>query len=239
MQFIYQIMGKESSERIQTSILNGLEKKVLIKLATIQPRWVTSDMLTYLGVVGAIICAIGFTLAHINIHYLWLSSLGLVINWYGDSLDGTIARVRQTQRPVYGFFIDHSLDAVTIIIMCIGAGFSPIFRLDIALLVLAGYLALSIYTYVCTILEGKFRLTYGALGPTEFRLAIILLNTICMYTPWIHIQFQCFNQHFGVYDLGAICIGIFIYTAYIVQFIKDRRILAEQDPIKPYHPENQ
>lgn len=114
-------MGKESSERIQTSILNGLEKKVLIKLATIQPRWVTSDMLTYLGVVGAIICAIGFTLAHINIHYLWLSSLGLVINWYGDSLDGTIARVRQTQRPVYGFFIDHSLDAVTIIIMCIGA----------------------------------------------------------------------------------------------------------------------
>lgn len=137
-------MGKESSERIQTSILNGLEKKVLIKLATIQPRWVTSDMLTYLGVVGAIICAIGFTLAHINIHYLWLSSLGLVINWYGDSLDGTIARVRQTQRPVYGFFIDHSLDAVTIIIMCIGAGFSPIFRLDIALLVLAGYLALSI-----------------------------------------------------------------------------------------------
>ena len=197
-------MGKESSERIQTSILNGLEKKVLIKLATIQPRWVTSDMLTYLGVVGAIICAIGFTLAHINIHYLWLSSLGLVINWYGDSLDGTIARVRQTQRPVYGFFIDHSLDAVTIIIMCIGAGLSPIFRLDIALLV-----------------------------------AIILLNTICMYTPWIHIQFQCFNQHFGVYDLGAICIGIFIYTAYIVQFIKDRRILAEQDPIKPYHPENQ
>lgn len=232
-------MGKESSERIQTSILNRLEKKVLIKLATIQPRWVTSDMLTYLGVVGAIICAIGFTLAHINIRYLWLSSLGLVINWYGDSLDGTIARVRQTQRPVYGFFIDHSLDAVTIIIMCIGAGLSPIFRLDIALLVLAGYLALSIYTYVCTILEGKFRLTYGALGPTEFRLAIILLNTICMYTPWIHIQFQCFNQHFGVYDLGAICIGIFIYTAYIVQFIKDRRILAEQDPLKPYHPENQ
>ena len=100
-------MGKETSTRIQTSILNALEKKALVWLAGKQPRWMTSDVLTYIGVLGAVVCAVGFALANLDIRYLWLSSLGLVINWYGDSLDGTLARVRNTQRPVYGFFIDH------------------------------------------------------------------------------------------------------------------------------------
>lgn len=96
-------MGKETSERIQTSVLNAAEKKVLVWLAQRQPAWVTSDFLTYTGVVGALVCAVGFVLAHIDKNYLWISSLGLVINWYGDSLDGTLARVRNAQRPVYGF----------------------------------------------------------------------------------------------------------------------------------------
>ena len=173
-------MGKETSERIQTSVLNAAEKKVLVWLAQRQPAWVTSDFLTYTGVVGALVCAVGFVLAHIDKNYLWISSLGLVINWYGDSLDGTLARVRNAQRPVYGFFIDHTLDAVTICIMCIGAGLSPMFRLDVAMLVLVGYLVLSIYTYISTILSGKFLLTYGSLGPTEFRLIVILINTVFM-----------------------------------------------------------
>ena len=88
-------MGKETSERIQTSVLNAAEKKVLVWLAQRQPAWVTSDFLTYTGVVGALVCAVGFILAHIDKNYLWISSLGLVINWYGDSLDGTLARVKQ------------------------------------------------------------------------------------------------------------------------------------------------
>lgn len=229
-------MGKETSERIQTSFLNRAEKKVLVWLAHRQPKWVNSDMLTYVGVLGAVICAIGFILAHRNVNYLWLSSLGLVINWYSDSLDGTIARVRQTQRPVYGFFIDHSLDAVTICIMCVGAGLSPMFRLDIALLVLSGYLVLSIYTYVCTILKDEFRLTYGKFGPTEFRLVIILINTLYIYTSWSNIRFSYHGQQVGVYDLGALAIGAFLYTAYFSQFVKDRRVLAEKDPVKPYRP---
>ena len=152
-------MGKEMSSRIQTSILNAAEKKVLVWLAERQPRWVTSDFLTYVGVLGAVVCALGCVLSNINVNYLWISSLGLVINWYGDSLDGTLARVRHIQRPIYGFFIDHTLDAITICIMCIGFGLSPAFRLDVTLLVLAGYLVLSIYTYICTILKDEFRLT--------------------------------------------------------------------------------
>ena len=206
-------MGKETSERIQTSILNAAEKKALVWMAQRLPGWVTSDMLTYLGVAGAVICAVGFVLGNVNVNYLWISSLGLVVNWFGDSLDGTVARVRNTQRPVYGFFIDHT-------------------RLDVALLVLAGYLALSIYTYIGAILKGEFRLTYSSFGPTEFRLVVILINTLYMYTSWADNRFVLLNYEFGVFDVLAFAIAVFLFVAYFVQFTKDRSVLAEKDPLK-------
>lgn len=93
--------NKADAKRIQTSVLNTLEKKVLIWLAERQPKWMTSDILTYIGSFGALIVASGYILSAWNINFLWLSSWGFIINWYGDSLDGTLARVRKTQRPVY------------------------------------------------------------------------------------------------------------------------------------------
>ena len=95
------------SNRIQTSILNGVERKALIWLAKRQPSWVTSDMLTLVGSIGAVIIAVGYMLSGININFLWLATFGFLVNWYGDSLDGTLARVRNAQRPLYGFFVDH------------------------------------------------------------------------------------------------------------------------------------
>ena len=228
-------MGKEQSERIQTSFLNRAEKVALVWLAKRQPRWVTSDMLTYIGVVGALVCAIGFALGCQNIYYLWLSSFGLFINWYGDSLDGTLARVRQTQRPKYGFFIDHSLDVVTICMMCLGAGLSPVFRLDIALMVLAAYLGLSVYTYIGTIIKGEFLLTYGGFGPTELRLLIILMNTTYMYIEPLRtwsctVCSQTFH-FFDVLGIFIVCLMAFFWTS---KFLKDRKALSELDPLKPY-----
>lgn len=231
-------MGKELSARIQTSILNAAEKKVLVWLAERQPRWVTSDFLTYLGVLGAVVCAAGCILSNINVNYLWISSLGLVINWYGDSLDGTLARVRHTQRPLYGFFIDHTLDAITICIMCVGFGLSPAFRLDVTLLVLAGYLVLSIYTYICTILKDEFRLTYSSFGPTEFRLVVIILNTVYMYVPGSSTRYVVLGCDFGVFDFIGLAIAAFLFIIHLCQFAKDRKVLSLRDPLKPYHPEN-
>ena len=177
-------MGKEKSERIQTSFLNSAEKKALVWLAGRQPKWMTSDILTYIGVFGSVLFAVGCFLANSNVFYLWMASLGLVIHWYGDSMDGTLARVRNTQRPVYGFFIDHTLDVVTTALIFIGVGCSPMFRMDVALFAFSGYLGLSIYTYIGMILKDEFRLTYGKLGPTEFRLLLILMCILYMYTPW-------------------------------------------------------
>ena len=230
-------MGNEKAERIQTSFLNAMEKKALIWLAHRQPRWMTSDMLTYLGMFGAAVCALGYALSNWNIYWLWLSSLGLFINWYGDSLDGTLARVRQLQRPVYGFFIDPSLDAIAICFFCLGGGLSPMFKMEIAMLILVGYLVLSIYTYICTILKDEFRLTYGGgFGPTEMRLFIILLNTLAIYTPWISIRYNWYGYEFGVFDIVGFFISVVLFGMWLSQFLKDRRLLAERDPLKPYHP---
>ena len=225
-------MGKETSQRIQTSLLNAVEKKVLVWMAERLPGWVTSDMLTFLGVGGAVVCAVGFVLANFDVMWLWLSSLGLVINWFGDSLDGTLARVRNTQRPVYGFFIDHTLDAVTQCIMFVGAGLSPMFRLDVALLVLAGYLCLSVYTYIGAILKGEFRLTYSSFGPTEFRLIVILLNTLYMYISWADNRFTLQGCEFGVFDAICFVVALILFAMYLVQFAKDKKVLAKQDPLK-------
>lgn len=225
-------MGKETSVRIQTSLLNNVEKKFLVWLANRQPKWVTSDFLTYVGLLGAVLCAVGFILSNIHIEFLWLSSFGLLVNWYGDSLDGTLARVRNASRPQYGFFIDHSLDSITVTIMCVGAGLSPMFRFDVALLVLTGYLLLSIYTYICTIVKNEFRLTYGKFGPTEFRLLIIIINTIFIYTHWQNLNFQLKNQTFGISDISGIIIAAILFIMWFCQFVKDRKIFSKNDPLK-------
>lgn len=225
-------MGHESSERIQTSILNKAEKKLLVWLAQRQPTWVTSDFLTFIGVLGAVIFVAGGLLANLDARWLWLSSLGLAVNWYGDSLDGTLARVRQTQRPVYGFFIDHTLDAITTTCIFVGVGLSPVLRMDVALAGLAGYLCLSVYTYVCTILKGEFRLTYAAFGPTEFRLLLVVINTVYIYAPWAKLRFEAGGVCLGSFDFVGLAVTAVLFLVFATQFIKDKRVLGRQDPLR-------
>lgn len=227
-------MGHESSERIQTSILNKLEKKALVWLAQRQPAWVTSDFLTFVGLAGAALFVVGGILANLDKHFLWIGTLGLVINWYGDSLDGTLARVRNTQRPIYGFFIDHTLDALTTCMICIGIGLSPMMRMDVALLILAGYLCLSIYTYISTIIINEFRLTYGKLGPTEVRLLLIALALLYIYTPWADLQYTVYGFCITLFDIIGCAITAILFLLYVTQLAKDLRALDKKDPLKPY-----
>ena len=191
----------------------------------------TSDILTGIGVVGAIVVALGYFLSNYNIGWLWLSSLGFAINWYGDSLDGTLARVRGTQRPKYGFFLDHTIDALTISLMCVGAGLGPMLKFEIALMVLAAYLVLSVYTYICTIVKGEFRLTYGKLGPTEFRLIVIILNTLWIYTPWRFTTIAVGSLSLGLFDIGGLAIALILIGLCCGQWLKDRKQLSAADPL--------
>lgn len=228
-------MGNSNAKRIQNSLLGAAEKKLLVRIANRLPRWVTSDFLTWTGVAGAFICAIGYALGNIDIRFLWIASLGFVINWFGDSLDGTMARVRNTQRPTYGFFIDHSLDAFTICVMCIGAGLSPLFGLDIALFVLAGYLVISIQTYINTILKDEFLLNYGGFGPTEFRLVMVLINTAGMYLPWQRWSLEVCGRSIGFFNVIGIVILVILWSLNIFSFCRDLRNFAKIDPPKSYN----
>ncbi len=223
----------KQSQRIQTSIINGVEKRVLVWLAERQPRWATSDMLTLVGVVGAFLTGLGFYLTHYNINWLWLSSAGLVVNWYGDSLDGTLARVRNCQRPLYGYYIDHTVDCINEAFMFIGAGLSPLVDLDLALYVFVLYLFMTINVSINAHLKSEFRLTYAKLGPTEFRLIIVIANTVLILFPrLVTYTLPLGGRAYTTLDLMAIAIIVLLAVIYLATIIADARHYAAIDPKK-------
>ena len=229
--------SKKQAARIQTSILNPLEKKVLVWLAERMPKWVTSDMLTLVGFFGSIIMATGYALANNDLRWLWLSCFGLLVNWFGDSLDGSLARVRNTQRKTYGFFIDHNVDVINETIMFIGVGCSPLVNMSFAMLALVAYFMLSIYVYIDCHLKGEMRLTYGGLGPTEFRLMLIIVNICFIYIPWLSEwkkPVTLFHNDFmiGLFDYIAVAAALLIFVFYLVSFFRDIKYFAKIDPPK-------
>ncbi len=228
---------KKQANRIQTSILNPYEKKILVYLAGRMPAWVTSDMLTFVGFLGALIVAAGYALSNLNLNWLWLASLGFLVNWFGDSLDGSLARVRETQRKTYGFFIDHNVDVINETIMFIGVGMSPLVNLTFMMGLLVSYLMLSVYVYIDCHLKGEMRLTYGGLGPTEFRLLAILVNTLYICFPvlnqWKHHIVLFHNEfNFGILDGIVIVVALIIFLFYLVGFLRDIKYFSRIDPPK-------
>ena len=228
--------NKADAVRIQTSVLNALEKKVLVWLAERQPRWMTSDILTYMGTFGAIVIATGYILSAWNINFLWLSSLGFILNWYGDSLDGTLARVRNTQRPIYGYYLDHTVDAINEVMIFVGVGLSGLMHLEIALLALIMYLLMTINVSINAHLKKEFKLTYASMGPTEFRIIMIIINTlfatIIPLREFSH-SFVLFGSEFTFKALDYIGIAIVIILAimHLTTVRNDIKDYAEIDPM--------
>lgn len=230
-------MGRhEESVRIQTSVLNGLEKRILVWLAGRQPKWMTSDILTVIGTLGAVIIAAGYILSARNINYLWLSSFGFLVNWYGDSLDGTLARVRKRQRPVYGYYLDHTVDAINEVIMFVGAGLSGLVHFELTLLILVVYLMLTINVSVNAHLKKEFKLTYAKMGPTEFRIIVVIINTILIYITPIRdfsaeLAVSGSTVVLSALDICCIFILAVLSAMYIVTVIKDARQYSKDDPM--------
>ena len=229
-------MTDKKAERIQTSFLNGIEKKALVWLAARQPKWMVSDMLTFIGTVGAIVIAAGYILSSHSIHFLWLSSLGFIINWYGDSLDGTLARVRDMQRPIYGYYLDHTVDCINEAFMFLGVGLSPLMNLPLALMILVVYLFLTINVSVNAHLKGEFKLTYLKLGPTEFRVFAILVNTLFILVRPLRDFSQQVNilghpAELRALDVAGIIILVLLVAIYLITIISDARAYAKADPM--------
>ena len=228
-------MEIKQAERIQTSIINALEKKALVWLAERQPKWVSSDFLSFIGFGGALLIALGYALTRISPYFLWLSTFGLLVNWYGDSLDGTLARVRKTQRPIYGYYLDHSLDCINEMLMFVGLGLSPLMDMRIALLMFIAYLLMTVNVSINAHLKGQFRLTYAKLGPTEFRIIAAIVNTILVCSSTIRgiripVSLLGTGINLSVLDIFGIVAFFIIFLMYIVSFLSDARGYARMDP---------
>ena len=230
-------METKQAVRIQTSFLNAVEKKVLVWIAERLPKWVSSDLLSAIGFVGAVIIAAGFVLSTRDINFLWLASFGLVVNWFGDSLDGTVARVRKHQRPVYGYYLDHMLDGINESLMFIGAGLSSLMHLSLALCVLVLYLLLTINVSINAHLKHEFRLTYARLGPTEFRIIMVIINTLLVLIKPLS-EFSLKTTIFAhpltlsLFDIVGAVIVLILLFIYLTTICHDAKYYAKIDPRK-------
>ncbi len=167
----------DAAKREMSFLLAAPERRVLRWVAARLPRGWMPDHLTAIGVVGAVVTGAGYLLSGRHPAWLWLATAGLALNWFGDSLDGTLARVRQIERPKYGYYIDHMVDAVNTTLIGAGFGLSPFVSLPAAMLLVILYLCLSINVYLESSVHGEFDLGFGIVGPTEVRILMALVNT--------------------------------------------------------------
>lgn len=216
--------------RVNDILLGPLERPALKWLAARMPDWVTPDHLTIIGTFGAFIIFFSYWLTNYNTSYLWLASLGLVINWFGDSLDGTLARYRNIQRPKYGFFVDHTVDSFNEALIFLGFGLSPYIRFEIASLLLIGYLLMSVLVYVRTCVTGEFVISYVGFGPTEMRVLGILANTALFF--WGNPVIKLFGNTLAIFDLVFFLVAMALFLVFIYSSFIQARQLARTDPAK-------
>jgi phosphatidylglycerophosphate synthase len=165
--------------RDHRSLLATAEKRLLIAIAQRLPLWVHSDHLTGLAMAAMAVASAGYVLARWHTHALWLVVFALAVNWFGDSLDGTLARVRKVERPKYGFYLDHVLDIVGITVLFGGLAASPFMSPVIALALLVAYLLVSGEVFLATAVKGVFKMSFGGIGPTELRI-LLAIGTIAL-----------------------------------------------------------
>jgi phosphatidylglycerophosphate synthase len=187
-----------SARRIQASFLAGLEKKTLVWLAERTPAHINSDHLTAIGFVGQLMAGAFYALSRWNEYYLLAVIVCLGVNWFGDSLDGTLARFRQQQRPRYGFYVDHMVDTFGAVAMMGGLAFSDYMHPWIAIGLLIAFLALSIQSYLASCTIGEFRLSFWSFGPTELRLLLAVGNLALLRWPVV------LHHHYRLFDIGGV-----------------------------------
>ncbi|MEQ1687611.1 MAG: CDP-alcohol phosphatidyltransferase family protein [Sphingopyxis sp.] len=199
-------------ERIQRNLLAAAERRLLTWLAARLPLWVTPDRLTTLGFLAAFAIGAGYALSHRDPAWLWLSIIAFFVNWFGDSLDGSLARFRKIERPSYGYFVDHSADALGNLAIVGGIGLSPYVRLDVALFALTGYLLLSIHTFLKAKAVDEFNLTYLAGGPTEMRIILIGVTLAMLWFGPGRIAGHSYSP-FDIFaaGFGAVLLGLFVF----------------------------
>ena len=198
-----QTLRFREAKRTQESFLAALEKKTLVWLAQRTPSWINSDHLTVLGLMAMAGAGLGYWWSRTNTIGLFVVIACLALNWLGDSLDGTLARVRNCQRPRYGFYVDHVVDAFGALFLLGGLALSGYMSPLVAIGLLIAYLLLSIEIYLASYTLGDFKISYFKMGPTELRILLSIGNIALLYKSVVHL----FGRAYRLFDVGG-TIGI-------------------------------
>jgi phosphatidylglycerophosphate synthase len=222
-----QEMQFHTARRVNRALTASLEKRALQWMAERAPRWLTSDQLTLLGLgaqVGAGIC---YALARYNRRALLLVILCLALNWLGDSMDGTLARVRRQQRPRYGFYVDHMVDIFGSVALMCGLGCSGLLHWPTAIAMLVAFLLLSSESYLATYTLSCFQLSQGIFGPTEIRILLIIGNLALLHSPYATL----FGHRMLLFDLGGTIAAAGMFAMAIMVTLRHTAQLYRQEPL--------
>jgi archaetidylinositol phosphate synthase len=214
--------------REHTSVLAAAEKRLLVWMAHRLPRWVNSDHLTALGAAAMVATAASFAATPVSPRFLALVPLLLAINWFGDSLDGTVARVRQQQRPRYGYYLDHVVDIANTTVLFAGLAISGLCSPWIAVALLVGYLLLAGEAFLATHALGVFRISFAGMGPTELRILLSVGAIVAMSRPVV--------EPFGLgpvplFDIGGLIGATGMGIVFVLSSARNTRALYAAEPL--------
>jgi phosphatidylglycerophosphate synthase len=176
---------------------------------------------------GAFIVGVGYVLSSLSPGYLWLASFGYVIHWFGDALDGALARFRSIEKPKYGLLVDHSSDALSATLSFIGLGLSPYVRFDVGCLVLVTFLLMQFMITLQYSVNGIFKLSYGPIGPTETRLLAIAANTLAYF--WGIDYFRFYGVPLTIFDLLCLALTGIGYAVFVIVIISQAKELSKRE----------
>lgn len=225
----------KSHQRINDILLGPLERPALAWMARRMPSWVTPDLLTGIGLFASVLICVSFWLTTYNKNYLWLVSFGILLNWFGDSLDGSLARFRHIERPRYGFFIDHVTDTVSEILVFVGLGLSPYVDFRIALIGLISYLNIAILVYLIMVTKGVFQISLWKIGPTEIRMIAILANIGIYFSN--NPKLPAPLNQYTYYDVVIVGVTLLLLVFFFVMAARTGMELSAQDNYTRIHRE--
>ena len=217
----------KDAERQADFIVARFEKWALPRIAARLPRWVMPDHLTALGVAAATWIAFCYMKSNSNPDWLYGASLGIVLHWFGDSLDGTLARVRRHQRPRYGFYVDHVVDAAGAVFLLGGLGLSGYMSPVVALILLVAYLLVLVETFLATYTIGTFTMSYLKIGPTELRILLAIGNVVLL----VHPRAGVFGREFLLFDVGGVVAACGMIATLVVTTASHVRVLYAAEPL--------
>jgi phosphatidylglycerophosphate synthase len=213
--------------RLNRSLLASAEKRLLIWLARRLPHRVHSDHLTLLAMAAMIAAGAGYVLARWDDRALWIVVVALAVNWFGDSLDGTLARVRKAERPRYGFYVDHVLDIVGITVLLGGLACSTFMTPLLALALLVSYLLVAGEVFLATAVRGLFRMSFAGVGPTELRILLAIGTVALRNDP--HVDLGAFGR-MPLFDFAGLLAIAGLSLSLVVAVARNALALAELEP---------